>query len=682
MAAAKGLPIPPADEIPAEDASRKSNEPAGSSANLQTLTVPITSRTQSTASESNLSPSHPAFQSSPSSPDATSPPNSASPFKPKSKTLASLTSSSKNVSTTEITPREVQLPKDPNVNGLALEAYLYRDSSECPICFLYYPPYLNKTRCCDQAICSECFVQIKRPDPHPPEHHDDPSNPNPPPTVEEADPETLVSEPACCPYCQQAEFGVTYEAPPFRRGLAYADQLGSFASAMSSNSSINSAASPGLAPTVNRRRTTSVSADDATVITTDRVRPDWATKLANARSQAARRSAAATALHTAAYLMGNGVGADNRTFGFGGRSRFSRNRAESNGDSGSATPSGSGAEASRRVSTFGPYSARAEREAVVNHEGHGMAGQVTNSSSRRRARAEDIEDMMMMEAIRLSLAAAEEQKKKEDKQAAKDAKKKEKEEKKQEKKQEKANRKSMYGNSPASASALSVSLPFGRKRGNSEGSNLKRETTNQSNQSEKGKTVDRGDDQSSSFSLTGSSHGEGSSTSSDSTLTASNTINESLMPTLSLTGTAPDRPSHLRQMSNVSSPASSFIESADDSANHTPNGKEVDKNSDAETPPTESMFNFNSLTAMIDTEEEKASSGHVENAGEGSQSLESKEYMDESTATLKDTSSAKKRAPTPHVMIEPATPLAGPGDDSKQLGESMFESREAMGITQ
>ena len=39
---------------------------------------------------------------------------------------------------------------------------------------LYYPKHLNISRCCLQPICSECFVQIKRLDPHPP--HDDQSN--------------------------------------------------------------------------------------------------------------------------------------------------------------------------------------------------------------------------------------------------------------------------------------------------------------------------------------------------------------------------------------------------------------------------------------------------------------------------------------------------------------------------
>lgn len=53
----------------------------------------------------------------------------------------------------------------------------------------YYPPGLVHTRCCDQPICTECFVQIKR-----------------------ADPTTthLESEPAACPFCMEPNFGCLY----------------------------------------------------------------------------------------------------------------------------------------------------------------------------------------------------------------------------------------------------------------------------------------------------------------------------------------------------------------------------------------------------------------------------------------------------------------------------------------
>lgn len=86
---------------------------------------------------------------------------------------------------------------------------------------------------------------------------------------------------------------------------------------------------------------------------------------------------------------------------------------------------------------------------------------------------DDLEDMMMMEAIRLSLVAEEERKKKAEKEAAKEAKKKAKEDKKKEKKEKKG----VYGSgaSSASGSALSLLPGIGRRRGNSGASNLQRE---------------------------------------------------------------------------------------------------------------------------------------------------------------------------------------------------------------
>ncbi|KAI3649177.1 hypothetical protein MP228_007031 [Amoeboaphelidium protococcarum] len=54
---------------------------------------------------------------------------------------------------------------------------------ECPICFLYYPANINYTRCCNQPICTECFLQIKR---------------------------SEDGRSATCPYCVEFEFGVTY----------------------------------------------------------------------------------------------------------------------------------------------------------------------------------------------------------------------------------------------------------------------------------------------------------------------------------------------------------------------------------------------------------------------------------------------------------------------------------------
>ena len=336
----------------------------------------------------------------------------------------------------DMKPKEVQLPKDPHVNGQRLEAHLYKDASECPICFLYYPTYLNKTRCCDQPICTECFVQIKRPDPHVPEHVTETGAAPPPETSPglESEPGELVSEPAQCPYCNQPEFGITYEPPPFRRGLVHANTLTSHglragASAMSSSSSLASGQSgiDRLTPLgIPHRRTTSISATDPHVITTDRVRPDWLQKLAAARAHTARRSAAATALHTAAYAMG-GRGFDGDGRSFSGFSRRNLLRRVSGPD-----PTGGTASQMNLLAAMSERYAQSRAVAQDGVENDPSGGQAQSGSS-RRGRMEDLEDMMMMEAIRLSLASEEERRKREDKDTKKEAKKKDKENKKAEK---------------------------------------------------------------------------------------------------------------------------------------------------------------------------------------------------------------------------------------------------------
>jgi len=351
-----------------------------------------------------------------------------------------------------MTPQEIQLPKDPNVNGQPVEVFLYKEASECPICFLYYPPYLNKTRCCDQPMCSECFVQIKRPDPHPPEHHEDEphnhtdgngeANDDGEQRNNPSDEYILVSEPATCPFCKQPEFGITYDPPPFRRGLSYANYsnghpLASMTSAMSSASSLNSQSLSTVHK--HKRRTTSLGANEPNVITTDKIRPDWAKKLADARSHALRRAAAATALHNAAYVLGNPENA--RRFGLGRRRRTLF---------GVDSPVGGEPSAGH----VGALLAAAER--------HGEAGSGETSNdlfpgrhSSRRSRIDDLEELMMMEAIRLSLAAEEERKRKEERDAAKQAKKDEKQKAKDAKKAEKAARKSGIYSSGRNASSLS-----------------------------------------------------------------------------------------------------------------------------------------------------------------------------------------------------------------------------------
>lgn len=642
MAAVKGLPVPAPDEIPPEGertASRASYQ-RPSDANVNSLTVPIEGRSQSYQSDrsGNLSPARPSSSFPTNSSSATN------LFRGRAKTLASL-GTSKNASSSPA-PLEVQLPKDPYVNGQPIEAYLYKDASECPICFLYYPPYLNRTRCCDQPICSECFVQIKRPDPHPPEHHDDPDNPTPAPPPEEEG--LLVSEPSACPFCVTPEFGVTYEAPSFRRGLIFSgpasrNPLSSPSSAMASSTSLQTP------PTQGRRRATSLAASAPSVITTDRVRPDWAKKLADARAHALRRSAAATALHNAAYMLGG----NNPT----PESRFILGRRRRNQVSDSASASGSGTPMPENH----PLSGLILQTDEQGNERSGRTGS-------RRDRLQDLDDLMMMEAIRMSLAAEEDRKKKEEKEMKKEQKQKAKEVKKEQKSAKKNG--GLYSASNASTSTWnslgrstsnlpqsSTSPPPPPSSGKgkapisantSSGFNPLSEPTSTLNQ------LPQSSDNAATFSASQSTSGapqrhletqranlqqpqsqpqlqhQPQPQPQPQQLQQHNTLQPSQQPSQPISLPTDNR-THLRHISNASSAASSIMDFAPSSyhlspdANQSPNTSGVSLVAgNTDTPPDlqsgtpgngaglEPMFNFRSLAAMIG-DEEKARRGAQHN---------------------------------------------------------------------
>ncbi|KAG6006532.1 hypothetical protein E4U21_006986 [Claviceps maximensis] len=453
VAAARGLPIPPADAPPDPDLLPRSIARTGtsSSQHLQNLTVSLGPRTLSAASDRSGSVPGSGIPS----PTTAAPPKTSS-IKPRAKALAAaLNVGSRNASLTDLTPKEIILSHDPCVNGQPIEVYLYKETAECPICFLSYPPYLNRTRCCDQLICSECFVQIKRSDPHLPEHHPDGEARDPSEGLSPEDPpEMLISEPSACPYCQQAECGVTYDPPPFRRGLVFSTVTPNPASttAMSSQSSLNSTLSPPVTQQSGRRRTHSLSATAPNVITTDRVRPDWATKLASARAHQARRAAAATALHTAAFLVG---AQESRSILRPGR--FGRR------GTGTSTPG------NEQLGHNNSSSIADRTDPDHDERGHTIRA----GDGARRSRTEELEEMMFMEAVRLSLAAEEERKRKEEKVLRKEAKKRQLAEKKAQKKASK----DPYGGDVSGASGSSLSLGLGRRRGNSGASTLRAEAT-------------------------------------------------------------------------------------------------------------------------------------------------------------------------------------------------------------
>ncbi|KAK4665628.1 SNF1-interacting protein [Podospora pseudopauciseta] len=689
IAAARGLPIPAADEVPPDELIPRplsANDHTEGSRNINSLMVPIAGRTQSTTSEHSMSNPGSALPS----PISSQPARTSSPFRPRGKALAAvLGGNSRNGSTTEIVPREINISNDPFVNGQPIEVFLYKNATECPICFLTYPPYLNQTRCCGQAICSECFVQIKRPDPHFPEGHNE-NDPNHNP--EEAA-GMLVSEPACCPYCTQPDFGVTYDPPPFRRGLAYSiapAALSSMSTAMSSSSSVNSASlsPPAGAAGGGRRRTQSLSATSPNVILTDRIRPEWATKLQAARAHQARRAAAATALHTAAFMMGN---TESRAF----RSRFGRrntggsgstgapsggqnNGEGDNGDSGSATPAGDADSSGQR----------------------GNRGGTSSIVVSPRMRAEELEEIMVMEAIRLSLAEEEERKRKEELEKAKQ-------------KTKEENKPTQVGggpyddgagNSQASASSLSVE----RKRGNSASSNLRVEASvtnalattaaaasgsaGDDNTKDKGKAVDRNTPI----------------TSDGSSATAAS------RPALATH--QPAGPSHLSQMSSASSISSSILDSqpssfTSPSTAQDPRGSGLSLESRSATEEgecqergrdpsasTEPLLNFRSLAEVVGVSLEGENAGRrlsqieleksklseepqqkattteqaggnllAEAAQNGAAQKQTGEEIERELLHLEAPSTSDPSLP-PKVMVTPDTPAVEIGEDSKQLG--------------
>lgn len=266
-------------------------------------------------------------------------------------------------------------------------------------------------------------MQIRRPNPHPPEHTD-PTSPISGQSLQEPSTDSeLISEPATCPFCKQPELGITYERPAFQRGLAYVNQQvpPSDTSGIPSIASSASSQSNSL-----RRRAMSLPASAASVITVDHLRPDWDQKLMNARTHQARRSAAATALHTAAYMMGS-RGYDEGRFHFGRRSLLRRMSAADGPTSSSNPHFNIVSMLSENQRSSSDARANGERESSLIHRG-----------AVSRTRIDDMEEMMMMEAIRLSLASEEERRKKEEKEARKDAKKKDKETKKAEKAARKA----------------------------------------------------------------------------------------------------------------------------------------------------------------------------------------------------------------------------------------------------
>lgn len=241
----------------------------------------------------------------------------------------------------------------------------------------------------------------------------------------------------------------------------------------------------------------------------------------------------------------------------------------------------------------------------------------------------DLEELMMMEAIRLSLAAEEDRKKKEEKEAKKEAKKREKEARKAEKAARKTG--SLY--------------PAGNNESTSTWASMARSSSNLGQQSPPPMPQMQGKGKAPASALVGFNPlSEPTSTlnteiadSSHTETSGSNTaiqdpqrhLEESRANLQQPSQPIPFPPSasadfdhrrHLRQVSTASSAASSVADSTPaaslregSSFGVSPNASGVDVSapSDGGNPGSEPMFNFRSLAAMIG-EEEKAGADHVE----------------------------------------------------------------------
>ncbi|KAI8076419.1 uncharacterized protein B0P05DRAFT_545813 [Gilbertella persicaria] len=213
------------------------------------------------------------------------------------------------------------------------EKMLYNDAVECPICFLYYPANINYSRCCDQPICTECFIQIHRPIETP-------------------------SVPATCPFCMEENYGIIYEIPLWSEKFQARSRSGSHSTVSGTRHTTS-----GVGESDGPRRE-SVSHKNPDVVLVDHIRPNWNTAAQPVRSVSRRNSASA-----------------------GSRNGHSNGLLRAAGGGVSSLLTRPGRSASSAAAT------------EYNHFLNNM-------------RDMDLEDWMVMEAVRLSLAEQEEHQRK------------------------------------------------------------------------------------------------------------------------------------------------------------------------------------------------------------------------------------------------------------------------------
>jgi hypothetical protein len=263
-------------------------------------------------------------------------------------------------------------------------------NSECPICFLYYPAPLNFSRCCHQPICTECFVQMKRADP---------TSTNPP-----------SSEPRSCPFCVEPNFGVTYTPPEALQHEGRRSGSGSGSGSDSPNDATDAtnfaemAIGNGGVGSLGASKKRILAADDPSVITVDQVRPDWHYKLAQAEAAVARRANRRVIMRQVGDRL-IPIGISSSRMGADLAAAAESGRINLNGPGGSIILNdGQNWPGTGSVTTSRRRSSRPSRGA-----GEGLP---ELARLMRMGAGEDMEEAMVMEAMRLSLLEHEEQQRK------------------------------------------------------------------------------------------------------------------------------------------------------------------------------------------------------------------------------------------------------------------------------
>ncbi|GJJ76905.1 hypothetical protein EMPS_09264 [Entomortierella parvispora] len=188
---------------------------------------------------------------------------------------------------------------------------LYHGAIECPICFLYYPRNINRTRCCDKPMCTECFVQLKRL-------------------------ESAPTESPACPYCVEPHFGVIYSCTPHPTDLhPLTGQTqhagGTSMSVSSSSNSMERAPDQSPSSPSSRRRSTSHKSPD--VVAADDLRPDWNRRILAAaqRQPGSRRASTSSSVSGATFALGRRLAAGRSSGSNSRRSNSSAAAADYNG---------------------------------------------------------------------------------------------------------------------------------------------------------------------------------------------------------------------------------------------------------------------------------------------------------------------------------------------------------------